>query len=407
MVDDFVEQYRYFKSRTKQLVKPLTREEEVALIKKIKKARARVYFDIFGYAPFVEGIVKFIQETAKDEAQYRGKTRELKVDFGPLLETTQERRKWSGRFKVRQKWAEQRTLAAIKMAEFDRNNAIAILVNNKMIKKRHPLMKMTWPPIGSQVFETYEKKVDNSLLALSSYKNRFMKANIFLVLKIAKRYTYGPVSFADLVQEGMIGLMKGIERFDETKGFKFSTYGTWWIRHSISRFVDNCGRSVRIPCHMVKSWELMRRVKGKLEAKGIEPTAEILAVEMNITLERVKKIMNLRTNTDSLDIGWDKQEEDRIMPARLNLIDDGPNADDLVEIEKRTVMAQELLEELSPKMKMIIGDRFGFNSEDNEEKTLREVGAKFEVSRERARQLQNVALEELREIAREKYAISI
>jgi RNA polymerase primary sigma factor len=224
-------------------------------------------------------------------------------------------------------------------------------------------------------------------------REQMIKANLRLVVKIAHDYEGFGLPLLDLISEGNIGLMKAVERFDPSKGGKLSTYGSWWIKQSIKRALANQSKTIRLPVHLVDKISKMRRVAMKLQEEfGREPTDEELAEEMGMTPSRVAQMRTAAIRPASLDapIGDDDSN------SYSEIIAD-ENADTPYEqLEDQTVtrMLQEMVKTLDPREGTILRYRFGLDG--GSEKTLEEVGEKFGVTRERVRQIQNIALNKLR-----------
>ncbi len=263
-------------------------------------------------------------------------------------------------------------------------------------------VKVYLKEIGRVPLLTPEEEIDLAIAIKNGNeraKRRLAEANLRLVVSIAKRYLGRGMQFLDLIQEGNLGLIKAVDKFDYTKGFKFSTYATWWIRQAITRAIADQARTIRIPVHMVETINKVKKVQSQLlHANGREPSAEEVAAELDMPVEKVREIMRVAQEPVSLETPIGEEEDSHLGDFIPD--DDAPAPADAASHTLLKETLGDVLDTLTLREEKVLRLRFGL--EDGRSRTLEEVGKEFNVTRERIRQIEAKALRKLRHPSRSK-----
>ncbi len=263
-------------------------------------------------------------------------------------------------------------------------------------------VRMYLREIGKIPLLSYEKELELAKRILEGdeeAKKELAEANLRLVVSIAKKYVGRGMLFLDLIQEGNMGLIKAVEKFDYTKGFKFSTYATWWIRQAITRAIADQARTIRIPVHMVETINrLIRTSRHLLQQFGREPTIEEIAQEMDMSVDKVMEIQKIAQDPVSLETPIGEEDDSHLGDFIQD--EDSPAPQDAASYTLLREQLNEVMKTLTPREAKVLRLRFGLD--DGKARTLEEVGKEFDVTRERIRQIEAKALRKLRHPSRSK-----
>lgn len=287
-----------------------------------------------------------------------------------------------------------RDVEEIKLEDVDLNNIEGVNVDDPV--------RMYLREIGKIHLLSFEEELELAKEVLENNeeaKQKLAESNLRLVVSIAKKYVGRGMLFLDLIQEGNMGLIKAVEKFDYSKGYKFSTYATWWIRQAITRAIADQARTIRIPVHMVETInKLIRTSRHLLQLMGREPTPEEIAKEMDISVEKVMEIQKIAQDPVSLETPIGEEDDSHLGDFIED--DDSPAPHDAAAYTLLKEQLEEVMSTLTPREAKVLKLRFGL--EDGKARTLEEVGRQFEVTRERIRQIEAKALRKLRHPSRSK-----
>ena len=282
----------------------------------------------------------------------------------------------------------------IKLEEMDVANLEGVSVDDPV--------RMYLREIGKIPLLTYEEESELAQKIIEGdeeAKQKLAESNLRLVVSIAKKYVGRGMLFLDLIQEGNMGLIKAVEKFDYNKGFKFSTYATWWIRQAITRAIADQARTIRIPVHMVETInKLIRTSRQLLQQNGREPTPDEIAEEMDLPVEKVMEIQKIAQDPVSLETPIGEEDDSHLGDFIQD--EDSPAPQDSAAHTLLREQLEEVMDTLTPREAMVLKLRFGL--QDGKARTLEEVGKQFDVTRERIRQIEAKALRKLRHPSRSK-----
>ena len=379
---------RYFREMASHRV--LTPQEEIEAAKEVERLEIGYWEALFALPMAIDTVCatieKYVEQPLAEVAALRKLSKNVQRATAKLAKKDQE------------KWDELALALATKLRALD-SDRIFVNESDRAVHRVAGELAVDRDLVADGVqitpaFRKYLEGVERARTLQQESKNRFVAANLRLVVSIARRYNRGRLPLIDLIQEGNIGLMKAVERFDHNRGYRFSTYASWWIRHAISRALADKGRAVRIPVHMLDTYNRVARATQAIATRtGQEPTPEELEKETGIAAEKLEKIKGYWAETP---FSLDRPVNDEDGRKFIDFLEQENVPTPYEQLVSKTWSdeVRRLLDTLSPMEARILRWRFGLDDED--ELTLKEIGDKYNLSRERIRQLQEQALAKIR-----------
>jgi len=364
-------------------------EQEFETARQIETMEIELWKTILGFVPGAEWMADTIDRAVGEPLA------ELKT-----FRASAERSRKKASIQARSRFSKEISQIAVKLRTIDIDRIFLDAAVGEVARVGRVLQGLPYEgqvsfSTSTKAFRDYVRSVSGQAFKLKQAKNEFVKANLRLVVSIARRFNHGRLPLPDLIQEGNIGLMKAVERYDYRRGFRFSTYASWWIRHAISRALADKGRAVRLPVHMIDAYHRIGKSQRELQSKlERPPTTEEVASATGIEVEKLEKMKTFLAETPvSLDRPISDEDGRRLIDV---LVD--PDAADAVPDQMASTETQsemlKLLGDLRPIEADILRKRFGL--ETDRERTLKEIGDEYRLSRERVRQLQEQALGKMR-----------
>jgi RNA polymerase primary sigma factor len=378
---------RYFREMANHRV--LAPDEELEAARRIHRLEVGYWRALLGHLPALETVARVIEQHVEEVPPEIALLRKLaKAGAGKKPLTKKDQAKWNEIADALS--TKMRELDADRIFVVDSQRAVERLAGTHTAERDMVVGEFQ----VTAAFRKYLGDVRLAQRAQQEAKNRFVTANLRLVVSIARRYNHGRMPLIDLIQEGNFGLLKGVERFDHTRGYRFSTYASWWIRHAINRALADKARVVRVPVHMLDTYQRVARVARAIEAQtGREATPEEIEKETGVSADKLKQ---LQQSTPVAPFSLDRNVGDEDGRRFIDFIpaEDTPSPHEDLETKTWSEQLQQLMKTLTPMEARIVRWRFGLDNED--ELTLKEIGDKYNLSRERIRQLQEQALGKMR-----------
>ena len=405
------------------LVPLLTREEEVVIARQIETCKSKIFSVIFTIPFVLDKLAELGRLVKEGEARLSEFVQDIEDMSEEEIEAKKERFSMitKSMHDIIRKREKQKKTGPAKLFRENKQNSIKEIqelnLKYSIVEAFSGELKKMWEHVehgrtsGSRQYRSEISKLESSLglgafeirstvkelelseIELAQAKRRLIESNLRLVISIAKRYMGKGLSFEDLIQEGNIGLMKAVDKFEYQRGYKFSTYATWWIRQAVSRALADQSRVIRIPVHMIENMNKINKITKELvQELGVEPTPEEIAKRSLIPIDKVKNIMKISKEPISIETPIGDEEDTKLK----DFIEDKSNLSPLerVMLEELKIRVDNILCKLTPKEEFVIRKRFGIGEDDS--KTLEEISAVFDVTRERIRQIQVKAIKKLR-----------